>query len=395
MKLLFAPDSFKGSATSEHIIELLTKTAGKYFENCEIVAVPMADGGEGTLDVLVSVMKGRYGTCRVKGPLGQQTEARYGVIEDALAVVEMAEASGLTLVEAKDRNPCLATSYGTGELIRHVLEQGYTDIFLAIGGSAANDGGIGAADALGIRFLDACGNRLEPIGENLGKIEEIRTDNLIPEITKANITIMCDVQNPLLGPDGATYVYGPQKGGNKEQMDYLEAGMTHYAEVIRKQFGIDVTGMKGAGAAGGVSIPFLAFCNARIESGIQAVLKIIRFDELLDGVDFVVTGEGRVDWQSSYGKVLAGIGAACRKKGIPVAAIAGGMGKGAAGIYDCGIDSIVTAVNNVMDLDTAMQDCDELIGGAAERLFRLIRMGMRIEKNRSGVTDERAMETSA
>lgn len=380
MKLLFAPDSFKGSASSVHIIKLLERAAGKYFEDCEIVSVPMADGGEGTLNVLVEVMGGRYEECTVTGPMGTKVNARYGVIENSAAVIEMAEASGLTLVPAEKRDPCRATSYGTGELVRHVLKEGYREILLAMGGSATNDGGMGAADALGIRFIDQEGHRLEPIGKNMGNIKEIQTDHMIPELKETDITIMCDVKNPLLGKKGATFVYGPQKGGDAERLQYLEEGMKHYADIVKKQFGKDVTEIEGCGAAGGLSIPFLIFGNAKIASGIQTVLERIRFDALLEGVDLVVTGEGRVDSQSACGKVLSGIGNACKERGIPVAAIVGGIGEGAEDIYDCGVDSIAAAVNDVMDLERAFENADRLIQDAAERMFRFIKMGMEMKR---------------
>ncbi|MCI8484599.1 MAG: glycerate kinase [Lachnospiraceae bacterium] len=376
MKILLAPDSFKGSMSSKHIIELLTQSAKKHFENCDVISVPMADGGEGTVDAMIEIMHGHRKSHKVTGPLGDPVNASYGVINDSTVILEMAEASGLPLVPAGKRNPYETTSYGTGEMIRHVLEKGYQNIILAIGGSATNDGGMGAAAALGVEFLDKAGLSLAPAGKNLKQIQTICTDHLFEKLTDAQITIMCDVKNPLTGPHGATYVFGPQKGGTPEQLNDLEEGMVHYAKLLKTQFGTDFSAMEGAGAAGGVSVPLLLFSNAKLESGIQAVLHTIHFDSLLQDVDLVITGEGRVDEQSPNGKVLSGIGLACREKNIPVAAIVGGMGPGACKIYDCGIDSIMPIVNHPMDLDTAIRDCDELLLDAADRMFRLIKMGI-------------------
>ena len=379
MKLLFAPDSFKGSMSSRHVISLLTTAAKEIFPDCEILSVPMADGGEGTMEVLVEVMKGSFARHTVTGPSGRPVPARYGMIDEHTAMIEMAEASGLTLISEEERNPCETSSFGTGELIAHVLKKGYSHIIMAIGGSATNDGGMGAAAALGVRFLDKRGQELRPAGKNLAHIHTIDSSHLLPELSQALITIICDVKNPLTGPNGSTFVYGPQKGGTKEQLHSLEEGMIHYANLIKSQFGKDYSQMEGCGAAGGISVPFLTFSNARLESGIQTVLNTIRFDDLLSDIDLVVTGEGQTDGQSAYGKVLAGIGTACQKKGIPAAAIVGSMGEGASDIYDYGIQSIMPIINRPMELSTAMADSDTLFLDAAKRMFRFIQMGMSLK----------------
>lgn len=378
MKLLFAPDSFKGSLSSQRAIELLTTAAHNVFGSCNIISVPMADGGEGTMDALISAMNGHFAFCTVTGPDGSPVRARYGMIDEHTAMVEMAEASGLTLVEESKRNPEETTSYGTGELIAHLLKEGYEKIIMAVGGSATNDGGIGAAAALGVRFLDQNGVALKPVGKNLINIHKIDSSCILPEFLQASITIICDVKNPLVGPTGATQVYGKQKGGTPAQLTRLEQGMVHYAGLIKNQFNIDFSNMEGCGAAGGICVPFLTFSNTKLESGIQTVLNTIHFDELLSGVDLVVTGEGRVDWQSAYGKVLAGIGRACKEKNIPAIAIVGSIGEGASEIYNYGICSIMPIVNAPMDLSTAIENSDTLFQDAAERMFRLIQTGMSI-----------------
>lgn len=378
MKLLFAPDSFKGSLSSNQAISLLTEAARRHFPGCEIIGVPMADGGEGTAEALLSTLGGTFINCTVTGPLGEPVTAKYGITQNHMAIIEMAEASGLPLVPPKKRNPLLTGTYGTGQLICHVFDQGITDLLLTIGGSATNDGGIGAATALGFRFLDKNDQELAPIGQSLSRIHRIDTSLVHPKLREASITIMCDVENPLTGPNGATYIYGPQKGGNPQILDQLEHGMIHYAAIIQEMTGIDYTSMEGAGAAGGFSIPFLAFANASLSSGIDTVLKAVHFDELLSGVDFVITGEGRVDRQSVFGKVMSGVGKACKKKNIPIAAIVGSMGDGAADIYSCGIDSIMPIVSAPMELSYAMENSETLFADAADRIFRFLKMGIKL-----------------
>lgn len=378
MKLLFAPDSFKGSLSSNRAIELLSDAAQRHFPGCEILGVPMADGGEGTVEALLHALNGHYETCIVTGPLGEPVSARYGLTPNHTAIIEMAAASGLPLVPVHQRNPLYTTTYGTGELIKDALLKGATSLLLSIGGSATNDGGMGVASALGIHFFDENGCKLEGIGKNLNQIRKITTDNLIPEIRQASITIMCDVKNPLTGPFGSTYIYGPQKGGTPKILDELEYGMLHYRHLIKKMTGTDYGSLEGSGAAGGFSIPFLAFTNAKLASGIDSVLSTLHFDELLEGVDFVVTGEGRVDEQSAYGKVMAGVGTACAKKRIPVAAIVGGIEKGADGIFDFGIDSIFPIVPGPIELSESMARSEELFADAADRMFRFIKMGMKL-----------------
>jgi glycerate kinase len=380
MKLLFAPDSFKGSLSSGQVIQLLTVAAKKVWKDCSIVPVPMADGGEGTMEVLVKMKEGHFAFHTVTGPSGRPVKARYGIINQETAMVEMAEASGLPLIPVEERNPCETSSYGTGELIAHILKQGYSHIIMAIGGSATNDGGIGAAAALGIQFLDEKNQPLKPVGKNLSKIYHIDESYVLPEFTKAEFTIICDVKNPLTGSCGSTYVYGAQKGGTPSQLDELEKGMIHYAEIVKKQYGLDFSQMEGAGAAGGISVPFLTFSNSRLEAGIQVVLDTIQFDTLLEGVDLVVTGEGQVDRQSTYGKVLAGIGLACKQKNIPAVAIVGSMGEGAEEIYSYGIQSIMPILNRPMELDTAIANSDTLFLDAAERMFRFIQTGMYMKR---------------
>lgn len=380
MKFLFASDSFKGTLSSERVIELLTKAAKNVFPECEVLGVPIADGGEGTVEALISVAKGNKQIVQVHGPLMELTESCYGIIHEDTAVIEMAAASGLTMIPESRRNPLITTTYGTGELIKEVLDAGYRKIFIAIGGSATNDGGMGAMSALGIRFFDKDGNSLQGTGAELSKVADIDVSGLHPGVTQAEITVMCDVNNPLTGPEGATYTFGKQKGATPEILDEIEEGMKHYAEIIRDKFGVDANKIPGAGAAGGLGAALCIFLQAKMVSGIETVLDLIDFQSLLNGVDIVITGEGRIDWQSAYGKVPSGVGKRCKEKGVPVIAIAGGIGEGAEKIYDFGVESIVSTISGAMKIEEALERAEELYTSAAERLFRIIKVGMLIRE---------------
>lgn len=376
MRFLFASDSFKGTLSSEKIIELLTASANNIFPGCETVGVPIADGGEGTVDAVITVTRGEKRWLTVHGPLMEEARSSYGVFHGDSAIIEMAAASGLPMVPEDKKNPLDTTTYGTGELIRDALKQGYRKISIAIGGSATNDGGMGAMRALGIRFLDRSGNELEGRGSDLAKVADIDIKGLDPAVAEAEFTVMCDVNNPLTGPDGATYTFGKQKGGTPEILDDLEAGMKNYAAVIQEKLGMDVDKIAGAGAAGGLGAALCVFLRANLKSGIETVLDLMDFDGLLEGTDLVVTGEGRIDWQSAFGKVPSGIGQRCRAKGVPAVAIVGGMGKGAEKIYEFGVDSILPTINGAMVIGEALERAEELYSGAAERMFRMLRAGM-------------------
>lgn len=379
MKFLFASDSFKGTISSEQSIRLLNEAAQKVFPGCETNGVPVADGGEGTVDAVIAVTKGSMREVPVKGPLWEDTKATYGVFQGDSAIIEMAAASGLPMVPIPQRNPLNTTTYGTGELIKDALDAGYRKLSIAIGGSATNDGGMGAMVALGIKFLDAEGKELSGVGADLEKVADIDMSGIHPAIKDATFTVMCDVTNPLTGPDGATYTFGKQKGGTPEILDRLEAGMKNYAAVIEKKLGKDADHIAGAGAAGGLGAALCVFLNATLKSGIETVLDLIDFDGLLEGVDLCVTGEGRIDWQSAFGKVPSGIGMRCKNKGIPAVALVGGMGTGADKIYDFGIDSILPTINGAMDIVEACDRAEELYANAAERMFRMIKVGQSLK----------------
>lgn len=381
MKIIFAPDSYKGSLSAKRICQLLEATAGKVFGECETVSMPVSDGGEGAVDVVVEAVGGSYRQVTVSDPLGRPVEAGYGIFSETshggetAAIIEMTAASGLVLVRKEERNVRRASTFGTGELIRDALEQGIRRFHIAIGGSATNDGGIGCAAALGVRFLDKNEAQLEAIPENLGKIRRIDLSGCHPGVGESEFTVLCDVTNPLLGEKGATCIYGPQKGAGPEDLEFLEAGMKNYAEVLKHTVGRDIAAEPGAGAAGGLGAGLMAFTGAKLRRGIDTILEILDFDRVIAGADLVITGEGRMDEQSAFGKVPMGVGQAAKRQGIPCVAIAGGMGKNAERIYECGVDAIITTINGAMSLETAMENAEELFLNAAERMFRMIAVG--------------------
>lgn len=380
MNLLFASDSFKGSLTSEQTIELLTKAAHEVFGDCETSGVPVADGGEGTVDAVIKAEKGELVTCSVHGPGMEPIEASYGVFNGDRAIIEMSAASGLTLVPPDSRNPMNTTTYGTGELILNALDRGYRNLSIAIGGSATNDGGMGCLKALGARFLDEDNIELMGFGRDLIKICKIDTSALDSRLKECDITVMCDVTNPLCGKDGATHTFGPQKGATPVILDNLEEGMCNYRDIIKKDFGVDCDSIKGAGAAGGLGAALFVFLNGIMKSGIEAVLDLIHFDERLEGVDLVVTGEGRTDWQSCFGKVMQGVGLRAKEKNIPVLGLSGSLGRNALDICEYGISSLMTTVNAPMSLDEALANAESLYYEAALRMFRLVKAGMDLKK---------------
>lgn len=379
MKFLFASDSFKGTLSSLQIAELLTKAAKETFPDCVCTSIETADGGEGTTDAVLAAVHGTRISLTVNGPLWKKTNCYYGQLDENRAIMEMASASGLPLLSESERDPRKTTTYGTGEMIRDALDRGFRDISIAIGGSATNDGGMGCMCALGVRFLDAEGQELTGCGENLIKISTIDVSGLDSRIAETTFTVMCDVNNPLCGEHGATFTFGKQKGGTPEILEELEQGMLNYREILLKQFGVDANTVAGAGAAGGLGIALLLFLKATLQSGIETVLNLVDFDSQLKEVSLVVTGEGRTDWQSAFGKVMHGVGTHSKKYQIPVVAIVGSMGEGAEKIYESGVDSIITTVNAPMELEEALTRAEELYLNAARRLFRMLKAGTDIK----------------
>ena len=310
----------------------------------------------------------------------ERTTAVYGKLDNHRAVLEMAAASGLPMVPVQSRNPLHTTSYGTGEMIRDALDRGFDDISIAIGGSATNDGGMGCARALGVRFLDAEGKELEGTGKDLIRVHSIDVTELDPRIRNTRITVMCDVTNPLCGKDGATFTFAAQKGATPEIQDQLEKGMVNYRDTIIRQFDINPDEIQGSGAAGGLGTALLVFLGGKMKSGIETVLELIDFDHRLEGVDLVVTGEGRTDWQSCFGKVMQGVGLHAKAAGVPAVGLCGSLGRDADQIFNYGIESLMTTVDSPMPLEEALGRSEELYYSGAIRMFRFIKAGMNIVK---------------
>jgi glycerate kinase len=379
MKILIASDSFKGSATTMEVADNIAKGLLRVCPEIEIEKLPVADGGEGTVETLVAGMDGDFVQVEVTGPLGERVKAKYGIIDDGMAIIEMAEASGLVLVDEEMRNPTLTTTYGTGELILSALERGLKRIYVGIGGSATNDGGMGMARALGYRFLDRDGNELPDGGGSLGQLDRIDVANVMPLLKDARITVMCDVENPLFGPDGAAFVYGPQKGADPDMVQLLDENLRHFSEILIRDMNADVAGIPGSGAAGGLGGGLMAFCGAELKPGIEMVLDILNFDGHLQDVDLVVTGEGRIDGQSAKGKVPAGVAKRAKKLNKPLVAIAGGVGEGAEGLYSIGTDLILPIVDGPMELRQAMDEVGILLERTGERLARIIALNKKLK----------------
>ncbi|MDK2799261.1 MAG: glycerate 2-kinase [Clostridiales bacterium] len=380
MKIIIAPDSFKGSNTTIAVANTIEKGIRKVFPDAEIIKVPIADGGEGTVDALVLGAGGEFKEKTVTGPLGEKLTAKYGVLKNGVAVIEMAAASGLPLVPEDKKNPLVTTTYGTGELIKAALDDGCKQIVIGIGGSATNDGGMGMAQALGVSFKDKDGNELGSGGGELDKLATIDISGLDPRIKDTEIIVACDVSNPLCGERGASAIYGPQKGATPEMIKQLDANLRHFAGIIKEQLGQDIIDVPGSGAAGGLGAGLIVFCGAQLKSGIETVLDVVNVDKDLPTTDLVITGEGKIDGQSVYGKVPVGVGQRAKKYNKPVLAIVGDIGDGASAVYDHGVDGIMSTVNKAMPLSEAMQRSTELLEDAAERVMRIIKIGMDIKK---------------
>ena len=370
MKFVFASDSFKGSLTSEKINEILKGCAKRVFPDCECVALRIADGGEGTLEAIVGQKKGEMISVQAENALGDSICSRYGVFENT-ALICMNEASGLPLIPAAKRSARTTSTFGTGELIRHAVESGYKKIFVTLGGSATNDGGTGALSALGYKFLNEKGEVLKGTGEELAQIVTIDATSAI-DFSGIELTLLCDVSNPLLGADGATHTYGRQKGATDADLDFLEAGMQNFAKVAQEYCGKSLN-VAGGGAAGGLGAALYAFLNAKICSGIETVLDLCDFNGALQNADFVITGEGRVDWQSANGKVIDGILKRANAYTVPVVAIAGSIGTGAEKLYQKGLAAAFSIMDKPMTLEEAIQNAETLYAQTAENVFRLIK----------------------
>ncbi len=378
MNILIASDSYKGSLNTNEVAKQIGYGVLKVMKEAKLMYIPMADGGEGTVDAMVACLGGHFEYCEVLGPLGDKVHAKYAVTEDGKAVIEMAEASGLTLIPAEKRNVLKATTYGTGQLIKAALEKGFRQIYIGIGGSATNDGGIGMAQALGAHFLDKEGREVGFGGEVLGSIVDIDLSEMDIRLKDTEIIVMSDVTNPLCGPKGAAAIYGPQKGATPEQIILLDDGLMNLTEVIHNKFKLEVRDLKGAGAAGGLGMGLVAFTGARLQSGIDAILAVANFREKLEWADLVITGEGRIDGQTINGKVPVGVAKLAAEKNVPVIAIVGSIGTGAEEVYQHNIESMESCIMAPGTVEYAMEHAVDNLLLATERIMRSIALGMKL-----------------
>jgi glycerate 2-kinase len=374
MRILIAPDKFKGSLSAEEAAASIARGLSAGWPEAGLITCPLADGGEGTMELLVAATGGRTVECEVTGPLGESRNAPLGVLGDGrTAVVEMAAASGLALVPPQKRDPRYTTSAGTGDLIRCALDMGLRRIIVGIGGSATNDGGAGMASELGVRFLDEHSEDLPPGAIYLNNLASIDISGLDNRIRETAIAVASDVTNPLLGERGATRVYGPQKGAGEYDVELLERGLERLAETVSSSLTPGLESKPGAGAAGGLGFGLMAFLGARVLPGIEVVMKAVGFEKKLADCGLVITGEGRLDAQTAYGKTVTGVGRAAAQRGIPVLALAGDVAEGAEGLREFGVTTVMGIARGPMGLDESVRRAGELLEGASRELARLLR----------------------
>ncbi|MBE6577551.1 MAG: glycerate kinase [Ruminococcaceae bacterium] len=368
MKIVIAPDSFKGSLSASEAADCIEKGIRRVLD-CETVKIPMADGGEGTVEALAATLGGSLVTVTVKGPLFDDVEATY-CIAGELAVIEMSAASGITLVSKDRLDPKATSTYGTGELILDAIGRGCKRIILGIGGSATNDGGAGMAAALGARFLDKNGTIVSPSGGELWRVETIDVSEMPVEIKKTEFLVACDVTNPLCGESGASYVFGPQKGADKETVKLLDENLSHFASKIYECLGVDVREISGGGAAGGLGAGLYAFCGASLRRGFDIISETVALSERIKGADLVITGEGRSDYQTAFGKLPSGVANAARSQGIPCVLISGAIKGDISALFDNGIVAAYATVTDGVPIDEAIKNAAKNLERAAETAMR-------------------------
>jgi glycerate kinase len=369
MRVIVAPQEYKGTLTCEEAAAAIAEGARRALPDADIEAVPMPDGGPGTVRAIASVSGGERRTCRVQGPLGRPVDAEWASLADGTAIIEMAAASGLGLLAEDERDARITTTHGVGELVGEALTSGARRLIIGLGGSATNDGGAGMATALGARLLDASGGEIPPGGVALAELVRIDASGLDPRIAGASVIGASDVTNPLCGPEGASNVFGPQKGASPETVRKLDAALENYARAIERDLGVDVRDVPGAGAAGGLGAGIIAFLGAEIRPGVDVVAEVVRLRERLDGADLVITGEGRLDGQTRYGKTVAGVARLASDAGVPVIVVPGALGPG----WEWAL-SVAVAVEPVAGGQTsAVPAPSEAAEGLSEAAARAIR----------------------
>jgi glycerate kinase len=375
MKIVLAPDSFKGSLSAAEICEAMEAGVRKVLPQAEIVKIPMADGGEGTVTALVAATGGRFEQTEVVGPLGKPVCAEYGILGDGTtAVIEMASASGLPLVPIEKRNPMRTTTYGTGQLILEALGQGCSRLIIGIGGSATTDCGTGMAQALGVQFYRPDGSRINEYmtGARMGEVGGIGLAEVTPLLGNAELTVACDVENPLLGPHGAVMVYSRQKGASDEQLTMLEENMERVIYVVEQTLGRSIREIPGSGAAGGLGAGLIAFAHAQLCPGVRLVMEACSFARKIAGAALIFAGEGRVDLQTAFGKTISGVVAEASKQSIPVIVVAGNVQDEAENLYHSGVSSMFSICSGPMSLENAVSQTAQLVEKCVERILRAI-----------------------
>ncbi len=373
MKIVIAPDSFKGNLSSVEVANFIAAGIKKADQGIQVVKIPIADGGEGSTEAMVAADGGQIFPAVVTGPLGEPVDAFWGLLSDReTAVIEMAAAAGLHLVEEASRNPMETTTYGVGELILAALNHGAKRVIICIGGSSTNDGGCGMVQALGGKFYGLDGYELGRGGKILADIDRIDVTGLDSRIADVEFIAACDVKNPLFGPNGAAFVYAPQKGADPEMVRQLDQGLENYAKAVKRSLGIDAAQIPGSGAAGGLGAALVAFLGAQLKPGIDVVMDATNFVVKVKTADLLITGEGRTDGQTAFGKVPVGLAQAAAKFGVPVLCLSGGLADGYEAIYDHGVTAALSNVTDAMPLKDAIENSGEMLTQAAFAITRLL-----------------------
>jgi len=376
MKIVIAPDSYKESLSALDVATAIEQGFREIFPQAEYIKLPVADGGEGTVEAMVAATQGRIVEVTVTGPLGTQVEGFYGLSGDEQsAFIEMAAASGLELVLPEQRNPLITTSWGTGELIRHALDAGVKHIIIGIGGSATNDGGAGMVQALGAKLLNGEGDALGQGGGALETLARIDISELDRRLHDCRIEVACDVTNPLTGKEGATAIFGPQKGATPEMITRLDAALAHYAELIKRDLDLDVLELAGGGAAGGMGAALFAFCGAELRQGIEIVTDALHLDRYVAEADLVITGEGRIDSQTVHGKVPVGVAKVAKRYNKPVIGIAGSLTADVGVVHEHGIDAVFSVIYGICTLDDALKNAAENVRMTARNVAAVLKAG--------------------
>ncbi len=380
MKIVIAPDSYKESLSAIQVAEAIEAGFKKVFPDAEYLTCPVADGGEGSVEALVDASEGETIHASVIGPLGQTHTAFYGISGDKkTAFIEMAAASGIELVPFHLRDPLKATSYGTGQLIKHALDQGIRHLIICIGGSATNDAGCGMLQALGVALTDSQGQGIVQGGAALQTLSHVSVSGLDPRLKNCVIEVACDVRNPLTGPNGASHIYGPQKGATPEMVDQLDLALKNFAHVVKQDLGIDVDDIPGAGAAGGMGAAFYAFLNAELRPGIEIMTQAVELEALVKEADLVITGEGRLDNQSVNGKVPVGVAEIAKRYQLPVIVIAGATGDDIDAVYQHGIDAAFDSVHKITTFEEIVREAGENVTKTAFNIAASIQIGMALK----------------